>query len=45
MTGVLIKNVKKSYGDVHVIHDLSVEIRNGEFWSLWGLLVAESLLF
>jgi len=31
MTGVLIKNVKKSYGDVHVIHDLSVEIRNGEF--------------
>ena len=31
MTGVLIKNVKKSYGDVHVIHDLSVEIRDGEF--------------
>ena len=31
MTGVLIKNVKKSYGDVHVIHDLSVEIRDAEF--------------
>lgn len=31
MTGVSIKNVKKSYADVEVIHDLSVEIISGEF--------------
>lgn len=36
MTGVSIRNVKKSYGDVQVIHDLSVEIRVGEFLAFVG---------
>ena len=31
MTGVSIRNVKKNYGDVKVIHDLSVDILEGEF--------------
>ncbi|NBO82402.1 MAG: ABC transporter ATP-binding protein, partial [Betaproteobacteria bacterium] len=29
--GVSIRNVKKNYGDVKVIRDLSVEIHAGEF--------------
>ena len=31
MTGVSIRNVKKNYAEVKVIHDLSVEILDGEF--------------
>ena len=31
MAGVSIRNVKKNYGDVPVIRDLSVEIQAGEF--------------
>ncbi len=31
MAGVTIRNVKKNYGDVKVIRDLSVEIQAGEF--------------
>ena len=31
MTGVSLRNVKKNYGDVKVIHNLSVEILEGEF--------------
>ena len=31
MAGVSIRNVKKNFGDVKVIRDLSVEIQAGEF--------------
>ena len=31
MAGVSVRNVKKNYGEVRVIRDLSVEIRAGEF--------------
>ncbi len=31
MASVTYKNVNKSFGDVHVIHDLNIEIADGEF--------------
>ena len=31
MAGVLMKNIKKSYGTTAVIHGINLEIRSGEF--------------
>jgi multiple sugar transport system ATP-binding protein len=36
MAGVDIRAVKKSYGDVAIIHGVSVDIRDGEFVTLVG---------
>jgi len=36
MSTVKFSNVKKSYGDVKVIHDFSLEIKDGEFVSFLG---------
>ena len=36
MSQVLIQNVRKSYGDVEVIHGIDVEIKEGEFVALVG---------
>lgn len=35
-TAISIKNIHKSYGDVVVIPDLSVDVREGEFFTLLG---------
>jgi len=31
MAGLTIKNARKSYGDLKVIHGIDLEIQNGEF--------------
>lgn len=31
MTGLLLKNIRKSYGAVDVIHGINLEIKEGEF--------------
>lgn len=36
MGSVVLKNVCKSYGDTHVIRDVSLEIPDGEFCVLVG---------
>jgi iron(III) transport system ATP-binding protein len=36
MSNVVFKNIKKSYGDVHVIKDFSLTIEDGEFVSFLG---------
>jgi len=36
MAGILLKNVKKSYGKVEVIHDVDFEINDGEFLVIVG---------
>ncbi|NLR97937.1 sn-glycerol-3-phosphate ABC transporter ATP-binding protein UgpC [Rhizobium sp. P38BS-XIX] len=36
MSGLTIKNVRKSYGAVHIIHGVDVEISDGEFVILVG---------
>ena len=36
MAGVKLTNVKKSFGDVHVIHGVDLEIEDGDFVVLSG---------
>ena len=36
MTSVVIEGVSRSFGDVHAVRDVSLEIRDGEFFTLLG---------
>ncbi|MCE2657165.1 MAG: sn-glycerol-3-phosphate ABC transporter ATP-binding protein UgpC [Rubrivivax sp.] len=36
MAGVLLKNVQKAYGDVQVLRDINLEVRDGEFMVFVG---------
>jgi len=36
MSSVTFTNIKKSFGDVHVINDFNLQINNGEFVSFLG---------
>ena len=36
MAGVLLKNVQKSYGEVQVLRDINLEVRDGEFMVFVG---------
>ncbi|MET3598267.1 ABC transporter ATP-binding protein [Martelella mangrovi] len=36
MANISLKNVKKSFGSVEVIHDVSLDVRDGEFLALVG---------
>jgi ABC-type arginine transport system ATPase subunit len=42
MSGVVLKNIKKSYGAVNVIHGIDLEVRKGEFVVFVGPSVAAS---
>ena len=37
MSGVVLKNIRKSYGAVHVIHGVDLEVQKGEFIVFVGL--------
>ena len=42
MAGIELRNVRKSYGEVDAIRDVSLTIKEGEFVVLWGRRVAGS---
>jgi ABC-type sugar transport system ATPase subunit len=36
MSGLQINNVNKSFGDTKVLHNINVDIKQGEFFTLVG---------
>ena len=36
MAGISFKNIKKSYGDVKVVHGITLDIKDGEFIVIVG---------
>ena len=36
MAGISFKNIKKSYGDVKVVHGITLDIQDGEFIVIVG---------